>query len=162
MALEACPEAVQAAVARAAAGGAVRKIRRITADGAVSYVARIEVAFDGKGNPLPPPAAPAESTSAAADPAAEAAAALERPVTLRVAGVRLGEVCSLLTEAARVPVSCGTAFAGRLVTLTMEERPLREVLETVAQQTDTRFEPRAGGFRFRARTTASTQDRRKN
>jgi|GEM_PF-1776965 len=153
LAMEACPAPVQAAFAKASEGGAIRKIRKVTEGDRVTYSARIEVAVDKDGKPVAPRpvAAEGEPAKVAAAEAAAAAAALAAPVTLNVAGVRLQEVCSLLTAATGVAVSCGNAFAGRLVTVSLKELPLGEALKVIAEQTDTRTEPREGGYRFRAR-----------
>ena len=154
--LTTCPAPVQAAFTKAAEGGAIRRVRKVTEGDTVTYSARIEVLVDKEGKLLPPRPVPVEGepAKAAADVAAASAAALATPVTLNVAGVRLQEVCSLLTGATGVEISCGNAFAGRLVTVTLKETPLGEALKVIADLTDTRADPREGGYRFRARAAA--------
>jgi hypothetical protein len=66
--------------------------------------------------------------------------------------VKLEEVCTLLSTAAGVPVTCGRAFAGRLVTVSFKDTPFGEALKVVAEQTGTRAEAREGGYRFRTGT----------
>lgn len=145
VALELCPMGVQTALKKAAAEGTLKKVRKVRVGEKTAYVGTIDVAFDRDGN-LVTPAAMAEASAAAAS----AADALTKPVSLNVTGAQLRDVCVELSTASGVPVSCGNAFATKLVTASFKDTPLGDVLKAIAEQTGTRTEAREGGYRFRA------------
>jgi hypothetical protein len=142
--LEQCPAKVQAAVTKAGGDGVVQGVRKVSAGGAVTYVADIAITFDSEGNVLK---GGLPVTTGPQVPAGSGAAG--KIVTVDFAGTTLQEVCAALTKQAGVNVTCGGAFAAKPVTLALKEATLADAVKAIATQTGTRAESRDGGYRFR-------------